>query len=78
MMNHDSIGRLIHAHLQEGARIKGLAVTGENGGELAGMAKIAIRVPSVKVQHIQETHIAIGHVICQAVEEQLFPTLNNI
>jgi len=58
------------------ARERGLgtiALTGEGGGSLAGLAQIVIPVPSRKVQHIQEAHIAIGHILCQAVEEQLFP-----
>ena len=50
-----------------------IVLTGEKGGKLANMAQVVIRVPSGKVQHIQETHIAIGHILCQAVEEQLFP-----
>jgi D-sedoheptulose 7-phosphate isomerase len=52
--------------------LRTIAFTGEGGGRLAEIAALAIRVPSSKVQHIQETHIAIGHIICQAVEEQLF------
>jgi phosphoheptose isomerase len=58
------------------ARDRGLGtivLTGECGGQLAGLAQVVIRVPSRKVQHIQEAHIAIGHILCQAVEEKLFP-----
>lgn len=50
-----------------------IVLTGAGGGRLATLAEIAIRVPSTKVQHIQEAHIAIGHILCQAVEERLFP-----
>lgn len=58
------------------ARVAGMKVvvlTGEGGGRLAPLADVAIQVPSAKVQHIQEAHIAIGHILCQATEEQLFP-----
>jgi D-sedoheptulose 7-phosphate isomerase len=57
------------------ARNRGLitiALTGEDGGEIARVAQVAIKIPSRKVQHIQEAHIAVGHIICQAVEEQLY------
>jgi D-sedoheptulose 7-phosphate isomerase len=49
-----------------------VALTGDSGGEIARIAQVAIKIPSRKVQHIQEAHIAVGHIICQAVEEQLY------
>lgn len=52
--------------------VQTVAMTGEGGGRLAEVANIVIKVPSTKVQYIQETHIAIGHIICQIVEECLF------
>jgi D-sedoheptulose 7-phosphate isomerase len=45
-----------------------------SGGPLAEMADVAIRVPSQSTQHIQESHLAIEHVICYLVERRLFPT----
>jgi D-sedoheptulose 7-phosphate isomerase len=57
------------------AREKGLktiGITGASGGRLAVISEVVIKVPSTKVQHIQEAHIAIGHIICQAVEENMF------
>lgn len=49
-----------------------LVLTGE-AGALAGLAQVAIRVPSTNVQHIQEAHITIGHILCDLVERSLFP-----
>jgi D-sedoheptulose 7-phosphate isomerase len=43
-----------------------------SAGPLAGMADVAIRVPSQNTQHIQESHLAIEHVICHLVERQLY------
>lgn len=48
-----------------------IALTGERGG-LGDLADVAIRVPSNTVSHIQETHIAIGHVLCELVEMSMF------
>ena len=55
-----------------------IALTGGKGGELAGQAQIFIRAPSIKVQYIKEAHIMIGHVLCQAVEEQLYPRAHTL
>lgn len=46
--------------------------TGETGGKMKGLCKYLINVPSTDTPRIQETHIMVGHIICQMVEEQLF------
>ena len=51
--------------------LRTIALTGR-GGRLAGMADIAIAVPSSHVHHIQEAHLAIEHIICELVEQLLF------
>ena len=51
--------------------ISTIALTGEDGGTIIKHADIAIRVPSNKTMHIQEAHIALGHVITLAVETLL-------
>lgn len=48
-----------------------IALTGGDGGRLAQMANIAVRVPSDDGQRIQEAHIAIGHILCGLVESML-------
>ena len=56
----------------EAARDQGLftiALTGKGGGELAGLADLAIRVPSDDTPRIQEAHITIGHAICEVVDD---------
>lgn len=50
-----------------------LALTGGAGGRLVGLADVSVVVPSRSVQHIQEAHIAIGHLICELAERSLFP-----
>ncbi len=58
------------------ARVGVIVLTGSHG-PLADMADVAITVPSESTQHIQESHLAIEHVICYLVERQLFPTEND-
>jgi hypothetical protein len=43
-----------------------------NQGQLAKLASVTICVPSTSTQHIQESHIAIEHVLCDLVECYVF------
>lgn len=49
-----------------------VAFTGETGGKMKDMADHLINVPSKDTPRIQESHIMIGHIICQLVEEKMF------
>lgn len=52
-------------------KIQTLALSGNNG-KLRKIADVAISVPSANTQYIQETHIAIEHILCELVEDYLF------
>jgi D-sedoheptulose 7-phosphate isomerase len=59
----------------EVARSKGIATvgfTGEKGGTLKGLSDYLVNVPSNDTPRIQESHILVGHIICQLVEEEFF------
>lgn len=49
-----------------------VAFTGESGGKLRAMCDYLINVPSNDTPRIQESHITIGHIICELVESELF------
>jgi D-sedoheptulose 7-phosphate isomerase len=53
------------------AHMRMVVITG-SGGRLAGMAHVAIAVPSANTQYIQEAHLAIEHILCDLVERHLF------
>jgi D-sedoheptulose 7-phosphate isomerase len=53
-------------------KLKTIAFTGAKGEKLASKVHYAFIVPSDKTPRIQETHITLGHVLCQMVEEILF------
>jgi len=58
------------------ARGKGLVtvgMTGRIGGLMPERCDHLLRVPSDVTPRIQEGHIAMGHVICQVIEAQMFP-----
>lgn len=46
--------------------------TGETGGKMKELCDYLINVPSNDTPRIQETHIMVGHIVCQLVEEELF------
>lgn len=49
-----------------------IGLTGKIGGELGILSDYLINVPSIDTPRIQETHIMIGHIICELVESKLF------
>lgn len=59
----------------EVAKKKGIttvALVGRDGGEMAKKADYAIVVPSNSTPRIQESHILIGHIICDIIEKEVF------
>lgn len=59
----------------EMAREKGMytiGFTGSTGGKMKALSHYLLNVPSTDTPRIQESHILIGHIICQLVEEQYF------
>lgn len=53
-----------------------IGFTGLTGGTLKAYSDVLINVPSSDTPRIQESHIMIGHIICQLVEENLFASTN--
>jgi D-sedoheptulose 7-phosphate isomerase len=63
--------RAVEACRERGITV--VALTGGDGGALAGMADVSLRVSASTVSaRIQETHILIGHVVCELVDRVLF------
>ena len=46
--------------------------TGAGGGKMKELSDYLVNVPSTDTPRIQESHILLGHIICQLVEEQYF------
>jgi D-sedoheptulose 7-phosphate isomerase len=46
--------------------------TGLSGGVMKNLSDYLINIPSTDTPRIQESHIMIGHIICQLVEENYF------
>jgi len=49
-----------------------IALTGETGGKMKDLADVLLNVPSTDTPRIQESHILIGHILCELVETEMF------
>ena len=60
------------AVLAKAMDIRIIALTGQNGGELATMADVVIKAPEKETYLIQELHLPIYHCLCLMLEERFF------
>lgn len=49
-----------------------IGFTGNSGGNLKPLSDLLLNIPSDITPRIQESHILLGHIICELVEENLF------
>ncbi len=49
-----------------------IALTGEKSSQLEELSNYCIKVPSQDTPRIQESHIMIGHILCDLIESTLF------
>ena len=52
--------------------IRTVALTGRGGGAMKEQADFCIAVPSDATNNIQEMHIAVGHLVCELVEQEMY------
>ena len=53
--------------------MKTVGFTGNNGGAMRDICDIMICTPSDDTPRVQEAHILVGHIICQLIEQEMFP-----
>ena len=59
----------------EAAKVKNMITvgfTGITGGQMRSLSDHLINIPSTDTPRIQESHIMVGHIICQLTEEKYF------
>ena len=61
----------VQAARKVGAHTIGLL--GKDGGKIAKEVDVAIIVPAVSTDRIQECHMLMGHIFCELVEAAMFP-----
>lgn len=50
-----------------------IGFTGETGGKMKELSTYLLSVPSKDTPRIQESHITLGHILCEMVERNIFP-----
>jgi len=68
--NSPNIEKAVLAAKKVGGTTIGL--TGHSGGKLKDCVDLLLNVPSVETPRIQESHILIGHILCDLIEKELF------
>jgi D-sedoheptulose 7-phosphate isomerase len=69
--NSPNVLKAVEAARELGIKI--IALAGRNGGRLAPLADVALVVETESTQRIQETHITIAHILCELIEDGLYP-----
>lgn len=70
--NARNVGLACRVALHKGLPILGF--TGANGGQLADLASVCLRVPATETYLIQELHLPLYHCLCALLEEAFFPS----
>jgi D-sedoheptulose 7-phosphate isomerase len=68
--NSGNIINALHAAKEKGMTTVGF--TGATGGEMKDICELLLNVPSTDTPRIQESHILVGHIICELVEKAYF------
>ena len=69
--NSPNVLKAVEAARELGLKV--VALAGRDGGSLAPLADVALVVESDSTQRVQETHITIAHILCELIEEALYP-----
>jgi D-sedoheptulose 7-phosphate isomerase len=67
----ENVVRACHAAREAKGRVIGL--TGVKGGRVAAASDVAIQVPEADTPLVQEVHLTVVHLLCEMVEDALFP-----
>ena len=67
--NSENILKALYQASEDGLITIGL--TGENNSKIENMCDCIIKVPATSPDRIQEMHIAVGHLICEIIEDTL-------
>jgi D-sedoheptulose 7-phosphate isomerase len=49
-----------------------MGFTGESGGKMKSLSDYLFNIPSTDTPRIQESHILLGHIVCELVEKEYF------
>lgn len=52
--------------------VRTVSLTGENGGKLAQISDVTVKVPAAETYKVQEYHLPVYHYLCAKTEEAFF------
>lgn len=67
--NSECVCRAVKSAARKGCFTIGF--TGDGGGRMANMVDILLDAPAKDTARVQETHITIGHILCELVENEV-------
>jgi D-sedoheptulose 7-phosphate isomerase len=66
-------GNIVNAFIKaKEIEMKTISFTGKKECKLDNLSDFMIKIPSSDTPRIQESHIMVGHIICELVEERIF------
>jgi len=68
--NSKNIINAINVAKNNGVKI--ISLTGETGGKMKNISDILLNMPSKDTPRIQESHILVGHILCEIIETEMF------
>ena len=69
--NSPNVLRAVELGNEMGATTVGL--TGFDGGRLGSLVSVHINVPSNVIEHVEDVHLSLEHMICKALREEIRP-----
>lgn len=73
MSTSGNSGNIVKAfEMAKSKQVVTIGFTGNSGGKMKTMSDYLINVPSNDTPRIQESHILVGHIICELVESNIF------
>lgn len=73
MSTSGNSGNIVKAfEMAKSKQVVTIGFTGNSGGKMKAISDYLINVPSNDTPRIQESHILVGHIICELVESNIF------
>ena len=73
MSTSGNSGNIVKAfEMAKSKQVVTIGFTGHQGGKMKAISDYLINIPSNDTPRIQESHILVGHIICELVESNIF------
>jgi D-sedoheptulose 7-phosphate isomerase len=66
---------LVALEVARKAGVSTIGFTGGSGGKMPPLCDLELRAPSHSTPRIQEIHLLVGHLLCEGIEQRMFPEI---